>query len=353
MKYLGAVLIGVVGACLLLLAGDTYAHAKFDDFGGLNRWGYRGRVVGMKEPGEYRIVVLGGSTAFGYGVRYWEAWPAQLEDQLHAPRPADGHLVVGRRDITVINLGYNAEGSYAMRQTLDDFEWLRPDAVLLYEGYNDLGGINRNVFRRDSVVFRKTGYLPILPLVLHEKLMALQSGGFLDAAYRDERVVFHPTLGQRASIAGVSGADAVVRSLTKAANRLAPNVSAKDVTTDPIAWYVTNMSACIDWAHSRNLPVLVVGQPTVSAMHVAQQDALRAMVNRHIFVYDEAAGLHSAEVALPPSLAVRYINLGSLIDLHDTSLVLDGLHLNREGNRRIADALVSPILDQWQEFMSR
>jgi hypothetical protein len=65
-----------------------------------------------------------------------------------------------------------------MRFTLDDFASLQPDLAILYEGYNDQGDKhNTGIFRRDSVVFRWTGYFPLLPVATREKLMALRNGG--------------------------------------------------------------------------------------------------------------------------------------------------------------------------------
>src|SRR5262249_45771265 len=93
-----AVLMSVAATLGLLLAADVYAHGRADRSAGLNRWGYRGPVVGRKLPGEARIVMLGGSTAFGYGVTWDRAIPAQLERRLRARR---------KQPTTVVNLGYN------------------------------------------------------------------------------------------------------------------------------------------------------------------------------------------------------------------------------------------------------
>src|SRR3954465_9651716 len=87
-----------------LLAVDVYLHGKFEKSAGFNVWGYRGPVVGPKRGNEYRIVVLGGSAAYGYGTDWDQALPAVLESQL-AARTADRV-----RRFRVVNLGYNNEG---------------------------------------------------------------------------------------------------------------------------------------------------------------------------------------------------------------------------------------------------
>src|SRR2546421_2164887 len=71
---------------------------------GLNRWGYRGRVVGRKVAHERRVVVAGGSTTFGYGTPPSATFPAQLERRLAARRHGT---------ITVGNLGYPQEGAWS------------------------------------------------------------------------------------------------------------------------------------------------------------------------------------------------------------------------------------------------
>jgi lysophospholipase L1-like esterase len=41
---------------------------------------------------------------------------------------------------------------------------------------------------------------------------------------------------------------------------------------------------------------------------------------------------------------VLYVNLGDAVDLMDPALSFDRMHLTAEGNRRIAAALVDPVL---------
>ena len=188
-----SLLVTMAGA----LAADLYLHHRAERSAGLNRWGYRGPVAGRKQPGEVRLVMLGGSTAFGYGGTWDEAIPALLEQQLKQ--------VESSRGWRGINLGYNSEGAYAFLPTLRDFESLDYDVVILYEGYNDLHGDqipNFALYRHESPVFRLTGYFPMLPLALGEKALALRHGGNLDAAYAAARgespkTVFRPGLADR------------------------------------------------------------------------------------------------------------------------------------------------------------
>ena len=78
--YIAIAVVGVfVVVTAVLVALDVYVHRKVQYEAGVNVWGYRGDVVGRKRDGEQRIVALGGSTVFGYGLRWNESWPYYLE----------------------------------------------------------------------------------------------------------------------------------------------------------------------------------------------------------------------------------------------------------------------------------
>lgn len=309
---------------LVLLAVDTWVHYKFDEIAGLNRRGYRGPIAGAKARDEYRIVVLGGSTAAGFGVATTEAFPAQLERALRAN---------ATRPVSVVNLGANGEGAYGMRFTFDDYAALRPDLAILYEGYNDLkgGSINRYVPRHESVVFRMTGYFPLLPIVLHEKIMALRYGGNLEAAYRGQKTVFRPTAKDRAVIAALTAAEALNDTLAREVGSLSPDPAAapagQDLDSAILDAYLDNMTSIVRAARARGVAVLVVTQPYKSDRHVQQQAAL-------------ASRIASAFGSDP---AVQYMNLGRAVDLSDRAVAWDKMHLTPQANGVIAAALVAPV----------
>src|SRR6185295_6744344 len=157
---------------------DIYLHGRYERSAGFNVWGYRGHPVGKKKAGEYRVAVLGGSAAYGYGVTADDALPAVLERLLR--------MRTATPTYTVVNLGYNNEGAYSFKATLEDYRWLRYDLVILYEGYNDMSAVRPNVqiFRHDSPVFRLLGYMPIFPIIFKEKAAAMTHGGDAGALYR-------------------------------------------------------------------------------------------------------------------------------------------------------------------------
>src|ERR1043166_6303354 len=118
-------------AASILLALDIYVHHRVQYDAGFNIWGYRGDPVGRKHAGETRIIVLGGSTAFGYGLRWYESWPYYLEQKIRRAHAGGA--------VTVVNLGIPTDSARTFVSTLDDYAYLDADIVMLYEGYNDLG----------------------------------------------------------------------------------------------------------------------------------------------------------------------------------------------------------------------
>jgi GDSL-like Lipase/Acylhydrolase family len=331
-----AVSLSALFVAAILLGVDAYLHSRVQNDGGVNVWGYRGPTIGGKADGEIRVAVFGGSTAFGYGVRWDEAFPYYLQSLLN--RETHGHP-----RYVVANLGAPAQGAFGLQFDLADYAYLHYDIAILYEGYNDLGAtdlpnavpprdaVNTLLWRRQSPVFRATGYMPILPLVFREKAMKLRSGGQLDAAYRG-RVAFKPGLAASASAEALQAAASIAESLGETIGRVTGDaaLAAQAGTFDPNTWrhYTDNVLAAVRVARARSAKVVVVTQPYASDTHVAQQRALAAALVT-AFGRDEG---------------VKYVNLGTVVDLRDRTIAYDGLHLVPRGNERVAEGLVMPVL---------
>ena len=314
----------------MLLATDVYFHHRIERFAGVNVWGYRGPRVSRKQPGEHRLVMIGGSTAFGYGVNYDQAIPAYLEQHLR-------RLSRKGAAVTVVNLGFNAQGAYAFRFAEEDYLALDYDTVILYEGYNDLGGApNEFVGRRDSPVFRLTGYYPVLHIALREKAMALRSGGNLDAAYAG-KTVFKPGLASRTKAATLESAAVVSTALYRQLDRLSPVAPVSDSYADVhvadlgctghVAHYCASVRDAIRFALDHHKRILVVTQPYISDGHRVQQAQLRTMIASRF----------------GGNRDVSYVDLGGAIDLEHSPMVYDAMHLTAEGNAAIASRLAAPV----------
>jgi hypothetical protein len=166
-----AIRLGVLDTLLLILVGvvmlDVALHDPAHRF---NKWGYRGPVLATKRPGELRLAVVGGEIVFGSAVdsegtishflarNMRQGWRTR---HLSAP-------------VTVANLGVPRDVVTSLPTTLDDFAYLEPDLVVIV---TDLvaapkDGTATPGWRRQSLVFRATGYLPMLTRSWWDKPLA-------------------------------------------------------------------------------------------------------------------------------------------------------------------------------------
>jgi hypothetical protein len=332
-----AVLLAIVGPSTVLLAVDVYLHRKYEKTAGFNVWGYRGPAVGSKKAGEYRVALLGGSSAFGYGVDWTDSIAAVLERRL-AGRSSGAY-----NRFTVVNLGYNNEGAYSFRFTLADFLSLNYDVACLYEGYNDTMADPRRpnvaVFRHDSPVFRLTGYLPIFPIVFREKAAALLYGNVNELYSFGDKTVFHSGLANRTAAESLRMAAEVSESLSRQLDRATaePPRQITDFAStgckSPWQEYCRSVLVATEFALEHGKQVLVVTQPyelgNVGSRHREQQTEMAAMLERRF----------------GGNRRVRYLNLGPSVDLADPALSFDHMHLTVVGNARLAGELVQPVLE--------
>jgi lysophospholipase L1-like esterase len=113
-----------------------------------NAYGYRSTPFPeRKEPGDFHIVCLGGSTTYGRGAASnSQTWPELLERRL-AERYPDRrfrafNLGLDRANITVNVVSLALVGAH-----------LEPDLVITYEGYNDIAALGGDDFRTDNAHF--------------------------------------------------------------------------------------------------------------------------------------------------------------------------------------------------------
>jgi lysophospholipase L1-like esterase len=294
----------------ILLGADLYLHHKHQ----VNLWGYRGPAVGQKQPGEKRIVVLGGSTAWGYGLAAAQSFPGQLQQRL-ADRFGSG----GGPRINVLNLAYNAEGAYSFKYTLGDYYYLDYDLVLIYSGTSDLWYENLFLNRHRSQIFIRTGYFPLLPSLTVSKIEVwrnrLRKG--------NKPIVMDPP--------GENDPDTRHR-LNQLIGAGPSDANLPQANYAKWHFYCEQIYEAVDFALKRGKRVLVVTEPYLTDDHIEQQRTLEDLLTKRF------AG----------QARLRYLNLGRTVDIRDPSLSWDGMHLTGEGNRRIAEALTQPILEMLQ-----
>ncbi len=326
-----AAVTGTFGLLLVAMIGaDLYAHHRVERSAGLNRHGYRGQVVGRKQPGDIRVVMLGGSTVFGFNLEVEDALPPQLDRAVAAVEPR----------VQIVNLGFNGEGAVTFVPTLRSYEFLDYDIVCLYEGYNDvLGDAEPNTVqkRHASPLFRTIRYFPILPLVLREKALFLRQGtdGAAPPRPGEAKAVFRPGLATRTSAATLEATSVIAAALERRLDRVIDPVEVARHSGSgcgaPWSYYCSAVGAAVRFALDRGKSVLVIGQPRLaygqSERHASQQRALAAMLAR--------------EFGGNPRL--RYVDVGDAVDLSSHLASFDGLHLNRDANAIVAARLVEPV----------
>tara|TARA_B100000315_G_scaffold210054_1_gene206095 strand:- start:19 stop:1113 length:1095 start_codon:yes stop_codon:yes gene_type:complete len=311
-------------------AGDWYVHQKLQKKGMYNIWGYRGPVAGPKKRGEFRIAVLGGSTALGYGAPVGQSFPAHLERMLNE-KPRKG----GPEFYRVVNLAWNNEGAHSFVHTLKDYAYLSYDAVIFYTGYNDLTGKNLAVFRHRSPVFKLTGYMPLLPGMMLDKAKMLRLGlGIDDINMGRKRTNFSPGILDRTKAAALELGGEIARSLEKQLGRLTASgrieaESREEGCGKRWAFYCGEVHAAARYALEKGAALAVVTQPYISDNHIAQQKTLEEMLRQRF--------------GGEPRLA--HFNLGEAVDLKDRGLAFDGIHLTSRGNEIVAKNIAAALMD--------
>ena len=263
----------------ILLTADLYAHSRTQEEAGVNIWGYRGRPVGPKPVGGVRLALLGGSTAFGWGLPAHESIAAFLERRLRE------HQSLATRDVSVVNLGAPAQGAHGFVYDLQDYEYLDYDVVVLYACVHDLDafvarGINNDyLFRRESPVFRFTGYYPVLPVVLRDRARSMLAGGDIGAAYDGRPVEFTPGLATRAGATMLTTAAAVADRVSAHLGRLSDNPSPPAVEADCVpTWrlFCGRVRAAVSWRWAQQAGR--VRQSTIHVRACRQQANVAAML---------------------------------------------------------------------------
>jgi lysophospholipase L1-like esterase len=104
-----------------------------------NEDGYRGERVPREKGSKYRILCLGGSTTYGFGVDSpWKAYPSQIERLLNTYIVNDSVLKKKYTGVEVINAGIDGGTSAEeLQQYLFKYRYYHPDVVIVNSGVND------------------------------------------------------------------------------------------------------------------------------------------------------------------------------------------------------------------------
>jgi hypothetical protein len=267
------------------------------------------------ETGAYRVLVLGGSTVFGFGVPDWGTLPAYLQQALASRL---------QRPICVRNLGQLAwsstQDAIALLRELQDGE--RPDLVIFYQGYNDVttggndgvglgtsGGVDYDGARAQDEVTEHTGRTALAEFLRGTGLGQVATGlrAWLEPAQPDPPSPLTPESVLRAYSVSVD-----------AARGLADAAGAK-------TWFFWQPTIL-----TRSGPVTPSEMQVLS--NVGTAPSLRELVKQTYAEVEREAG----------NLGVVF--LGHLFDTPTkASVYMDECHLWPEGNAAVAERIVMSI----------
>lgn len=275
----------------------------------LNEAGMRGpRLDAPAEPGTLTLVFLGGSTTENYAFADADTFPVLLGE---AVRERLG------RPVRVLNAGMSAATSGTclgrfQHQVLD----LRPSAVVVMLGVNDLVGGFHTGFRRDG------RHLPVPALATTRPRSHL-----LDLLRVDPRPRGPAGAAvRRTDFRGFPALDVFERNLRSMAAIAAAHGVPILFVTEPTSWAVPPDPA-LTFRMTRSLRELGMPEPDLETLVAG------------------AARFADAVLAAPAAAG----GLGAAHDLaarleKSPRLFLDDCHYTKEGNRRVAAELLDPVL---------
>ncbi len=318
MVFLAIETMAIAG--LLMLALDMRAHARVEDLGGVNVWGYRGPVARQKQANEIRVAIVGGTRAFGWGEPA-SALPSLLRQIVMLTTDRPGHLL---RPVVVINLGRLGALADTYPATLEQYTYLQPDFICLYD---DLGERGAEFVAHASEIFELTGYEPILPLVLREKGMVWRFGdvtsGYTPAA--------SPIPPGTSVLRGLSGR-ALMNAALAAGDRIAAGVTKRRAgqtsEDESPGVYADQMIAAIQSAHQHARGVVLVLSPAETPRQAERRNALMSRLRE------------GAE-----SRWRRIVDLGADKSLAGAAMRIDGWNYSSAGLTRTAELIAPALVD--------
>ena len=322
LKHVGAALAAeaLVVAALLTLALDIRAHARVQDAGGVNIWGYRGPVAHQPQPNEIRIVIVGGTRAFGWGGPA-SALPSVLRQIIMVTTDRPGRPL---RPVVVTNLARMGALPDSYAPALEHFAYLRPDYVCVYD---DLGERGAGFVEHASGILHLTGYTPILPLVLREKGMVWRYGdvsrGYVPAS---ARTTSGPSALRRAAGATLMRTGAALATLDRSLARAMTRTASEP--DESVAAYVDQMTASLDTARRHARGVVLALSPAETARQVERRAALLARL----------AERKQAEW-------LRIVDLSADTTLTDPAMRIDGWNYTSAGLTRTGTRIAPALLD--------
>ncbi len=275
----------------------------------INTLGFRGPDIGDKAPGEYRVLALGDSTIFGLYVEEQYAWPSVAERELRDAGYA----------VDFVNMGRVATSSFGTRFDLENHAAdLDPDALVISVGwFNDYQIIHEHPDwdeRRavDEEMFREEWDAAHSPLQMSRVYRIWRSWWWKEYNRRNQQLT-------REWIEG---------------GRYEPE-AAEETRRVPIDQFEENLRAMCAWAKKRDLPVFFM----TPALNPTDEETY-PIVRRYADAVEEVG--EECGATLIPSRQLL-LDLAAEYDVNPKEIWLDYVHLNRVGNRYVAELVADEL----------
>ena len=274
---------------------------------GMNYIGYRGPVISLIKPEDtHYIAAIGGSTTYGNGVDWWEAWPAYFEEHLNVYVNTNDH-----HSFRVANLGLEGAGlDCGIRRFRHFSKMYKFDVLVIHAGYNGIGDWCQ------------------LWLPINTKL-------------RDVSLLIHVVMefleGQTSYINMMESINRVVVTIDK-------NTDANEATEDFVQMYVEFVADVL----RNGTKVVAILQPSPASQLAGSEISDASTAD------DLMQRLALRGDILGSSLIKRFGNFDEfiLVDLHAVDIDqyrADSIHLMPDGNRYISEIIASKLLDSYDK----
>lgn len=293
-----------------------------------NGFGYRGEDFALKKPKDtLRIVMVGGSTVFGWGVNQAESIPSYLEKLIKSEMAKGRSLASNPKKIQIINAGvpwyasWN-EAAYVLHRVFT----LEPDWIISFDGLNDAA---KSLAPEWHPVYM--GYEDAATSLVRERWdRKVEAKDFLL-----EVLKLSPTV-------------RYVYSKIKMKREMRTGAYHPEIWDQYLHYQELMSSLCKGRGvmfSSFLQPVMMVDKPLdpleVATNYTSMQDKNVAITFQEVYRLGEKAVLNSH---------LKFVNLTGIFKDTKEVIYLDGLHYNSLGNSILADAIfeqeVKPRLPQ-------
>jgi lysophospholipase L1-like esterase len=298
----------------------------------------------QKKPANiFRVIVMGGSTVFGFGTRLpSQSLPAQVLAKLNKLYP--------QKNIEVINAGFpganSAEGYLYLESTLIAYA---PDLVIAYGGWNDIWSNHKILSNNETLSPISLAHVNSQNLNLQIQSTLSTSGSFENLIYN----MFN-------DVNSLLSQSALYYLITNRLAKLSKWINTEKVTVEPdlhpgaIEMYEQNLLRIIDTSMRNHIKLALFLQPLLTykeAPHSPPQINPKQQIKYFLTWRKRNTQFYNKAELLFDSLAKRYKNnkriciqslTDSFLDTTETVYTYTG-HLNSLGNKIMADKITAKL----------